>query len=187
MTYQGMELISMTEEAIPTAAIADRPERVEFRSFFQREYPRLVRALVATTGNVADAEEAVQEAMARTFERWGRVASRGAPTGYVYVTAVNAHRRSRRRLARLLFGRHEESASVGSDGVDDLVRRDLLLRGLASLPPGERDALLMVGWLGMDAAEVGEVLHIKPASVRSRVHRARQHLATIREEVTKDD
>ena len=176
----------MTAEELPTAALAERTEAAGFHSFFQREYPRLVRALTATTGNLADAEEAVQEAMARTYERWGRVARRGDPTGYVYVTAVNAHRRSRRRLTRLVFGRSDEAAAGGSDGVAELVQRDLLLRGLRSLSAGERHALLLVAWLGMDAAAAGEALHIKPASVRSRIHRARERLEKMREEVKSD-
>lgn len=162
-----------------------RPAETEFPAFFRQEYPRLVRALVPTTGNLTDAEEAVQEAMARAYERWGRVTGRGSPAGYVYVTAVNVHRRSRRRLSRFLFGGHDEPVASGDD-IEDLLRRDLLLRGLTALPQGERDALLMVGWLGMDAAEAGEVLQIKPASVRSRVHRARAHLEKTREEVTND-
>lgn len=148
---------------------------LQFQSFFESEYPRLVRAVLPTAGSRADAEEAVQEAMARTYERWNRVRDLRSPAGYVYVTAINFHRRSRRRLSRILLGQREDSAQAG-DPTESVLERDGLLRALAALPQGERDALLLVGWLGMDSEEASEVLKIKPASVRSRIHRARETL-----------
>ena len=35
---------------------------------------------------------------------------------------------------------------------------------------------MLVDWLGMSSEEAGRILHIEPASVRSRVHRARKEL-----------
>jgi len=145
----------------------------EFQPFFEREFAQLVRALVPTTASVGDAEEAVQEAMVRAYERWDRVSTLQSPAGYVYVTAINVHRRSRRRLGRLLFGRQVDVEASDAGLIDDFLERDLLVSRLALLPQANRDALLLVGWLGLGAAEAGEILKIKPASVRSRVHRAR--------------
>jgi RNA polymerase sigma-70 factor (ECF subfamily) len=47
------------------------------------------------------------------------------------------------------------------------------MRALMSLPPGQRQALVLTEWLGLDSAEAGRVLGIRPSSVRARIHRAR--------------
>jgi RNA polymerase sigma-70 factor (ECF subfamily) len=49
---------------------------------------------------------------------------------------------------------------------------------LATLPRGQREAVLLVEWSGLDAREVGQILGIAPSSVRSRVHRAKASLAS---------
>jgi len=57
-----------------------------FADFFAEGYPRLVRALLPATGDLASAEEAAQEAMTRAFARWGRVGRLDSPLGYAYVS-----------------------------------------------------------------------------------------------------
>lgn len=138
--------------------------------FFRDAYPDLVRALAATTREVAAAEELVQEAMARAFTRWSRVATMKSPTGYVYVIAVNLHRRQLRR-AKLLRTFHLPEPF--EDPMQDATVRTDLLAAVAQLPPGQRDALLLVEWLGIDVATASQLLRIKPSSVRARTHRAR--------------
>ena len=49
---------------------------------------------------------------------------------------------------------------------------------LASLPRTQREALMLVEWLGYSAEEAGSILGARPSSVRGRLHRAR---ATLRE------
>jgi RNA polymerase sigma-70 factor (ECF subfamily) len=53
-----------------------------------------------------------------------------------------------------------------------------VLELLRTLPLEQREALVLVGWMGMSAAEAAGVLGIEGASVRGRLHRAR---ATLRE------
>jgi RNA polymerase sigma factor (sigma-70 family) len=119
------------------------------------------------TGDRAEAEDLAQEAMSRVFERWHRVAGMDSPAGYAYRVAVNLHRRH--------FRRAEPSAELrASAGPEELVEsRDEVLRVLASLSLEQREALVLVEWLGLDAEEAGRVLGIDAASVRGRIHRAR--------------
>lgn len=72
---------------------------VEFVAFFREEYPRLVRAALLLTGSPQEAEDLAQEALSRAFERWDQVGAMDSPTGYVYRTAMNLHRKWLRRLA----------------------------------------------------------------------------------------
>ena len=166
------------------AMLDSEPPRVDsddgsFAEFFADAYPRLARALLPVTGDLGLAEEAAQEAMTRVFTRWGRVSRLDSPVGYAYVVAVNVHRRrSRRRW--LPFSR--ETADPNADPARQVVGRDQVVRALSSLPEGERDALLLVSFLGLSSEEAAAALKIKPASVRSRVHRARASLMKLKEE-----
>lgn len=149
-----------------------------FAEFFEREYPRLVQSLMPAAQDLGIAEEAAQEAMTRVFERWSRVSEMAAPVGYAYVIGVNFTRRRFRR----------PWTPIGRGAIDpqpDLARevagRDHLRSAIADLPQGERDALLLVSFLGLSAEEAGRALEIKPASVRSRLHRARTSLQAFKE------
>ena len=150
-----------------------------FSGFFAEAYPQLARALLAVTGDLGLAEEAAQEAMTRVFARWGRVSRLDSPLGYAYVVAVNVHRR-RFRHRWTPFGR--ETADPRADPAGRVAGRDRVVRALAALPQGERDALLLVSFLGLGSEEAAEALKIRPSSVRSRVHRARAALHELKEE-----
>jgi len=49
-------------------------------------------------------------------------------------------------------------------------------RALAKISAREREALVLVDWLQMNADEAGKVLGIKASSVRVRLHRGRASL-----------
>src|SRR4051794_5536830 len=63
--------------------------------------PALLRLAYTLTGNTADAEDVVQEALARALPRWERISRVDDPDAYVRRMVVNAHpswwRRFRRR------------------------------------------------------------------------------------------
>lgn len=146
----------------------------DFESFFRAEYRSLCQALLLLVGDALEAEEIAQETMTRVLERWDRVGSMDSPTGYAYRTALNLQRKRIRRLA--VRGKRRLApvpvADIGPDAGD---RQDVR-RALASLPEGQRAALIFVDWLDMDTEEAARALGIEPASVRVRLHRARSSL-----------
>jgi RNA polymerase sigma-70 factor, ECF subfamily len=165
------------------AALGDVAEAVGFEEFFHAQYPGLVRALYLLTGDQDEAEDLAQATMARVYERWDRVRATESPAGYVYRAAVNLHRQRRRHLAvrarrLLVLAVHAESAQPSGLGA-----RLELADAIASLPAGQRQAFLLVEWLGMSAGEAARILRIAPASVRTRIHRAR---AALRERLGED-
>ena len=125
-------------------------------------------------GDPAAAEDLAQEAFARTFERWGRVRTMQSPAGYVYRTAVNLQRKRLRRLAVALRRQPDQRSSPDPAAV--ATAHADVLAAVRSLPRSQREALMLVEWLGMDAAEAGRWLRIDPGSVRTRLHRARNSL-----------
>lgn len=147
--------------------------RQDFGEFFSREYSRLARACLLLTGNAAEAEDLAQEAFVRVLGRWDEVASMESPDGYLFRTALNLNRKRLRGLAvRARRLRH----SVPRDELDVAEDRLDVLRAVAALPRGQREALVLVEWLDLDIREVAQILGIATASVRGRLHRARSTL-----------
>jgi RNA polymerase sigma factor (sigma-70 family) len=155
------------------AEVGAASEREDFGQFVAAEGTRLVRACLLLTGNVADAEDLAQEALSRVLERWSDVSLMESPAGYLYRTAMNLNRTRLRRLsvaARRFFDREQnDDLSIAEDRLD-------ILREVAALPHQQREALVLVEWLGYTAEEAGSLLGIKGVSVRARLHRARAGL-----------
>ncbi len=154
------------------SAVPDQvAQRLEFEEFFRAEYPGLVRAFFVLTADRAEAEELAQEAMARAYERWEAMKS---PAGYLYRIGVNLNRHRLRHLAvraRRLLAMSRDAQSEQAPGI----RREIA-EAIASLSRGQREAFMLVEWLGLNVEETGRLLGIAPASVRSRVHRAKAAL-----------
>jgi RNA polymerase sigma factor (sigma-70 family) len=158
----------------PTRAAARTAEGLEFEEFFRAEFPEIVRALFLLVPDRQEAEELAQEAMARAYERWDRVRVMASPTGYVYRTAVNLNRRRLRHLA--VRARRSIVLGARTEAVPPPETAPELAEAIASLSAGQREAFLLVEWVGMSSEEAGRILRIAPASVRSRVHRAKDAL-----------
>ncbi|HVM11287.1 MAG TPA: SigE family RNA polymerase sigma factor [Actinomycetota bacterium] len=153
-----------------------------FEDFFEAEHVRLARALYLLTGSAAEADELSQEAMVRVYERWDRVRQMDSPQGYLFRTAMNLHRSRVRWLASR--ARHILQPSASPDPAEVVQNRDSVARALASLPTGQRGAVVLVEWLGMGAQEAATALGIKPVSVRARLSRAK---AALRETLEDQD
>jgi RNA polymerase sigma-70 factor (ECF subfamily) len=155
-----------------------------FEDFFDAHYERLLRVLYLSTGDRHEAEDLTQDAFVRVYERWPRVGRLENPAGYLYRVALNAHRSRLRRMriaaAKALHFRQEPPADP-EDAADDRVS---VRRALATLPAGQREAVVLVEWLGLTDAEAGRVLGLSPGAVRTRLHRAR---TALRDQLRGDD
>jgi DNA-directed RNA polymerase specialized sigma24 family protein len=71
-------------------------ERVEpwarFDTFFHEEHERLFKALYFVTGDRHDAEELMQDAFLRLWERWEEIDRIEDLTAYLYRVALNGFR-----------------------------------------------------------------------------------------------
>ena len=148
-----------------------RHDRPDFESFFQAEYPRLLRALYLVCGSRYEAEELAQDAFVRAYERWTLVLRADNRAGYVYRIAINLYRSKLRRAARAAKRAVERQPEP--DAVEALAHRDAIGRALSALSAGQREAVVMVEWLGMTDDEAAALLGISPITVRVRIHRAK--------------
>ena len=131
---------------------------VDFTAFFGAEYERLFQCLYLLCGNKADAEDLAQETMARAFERWDRVRAAETPTGYVFQIGFNLHRSMLRRARRALKG--GDRVAVRAEPNLGQTRLEVL-EALSSLPAAQRQALVLVEWLGFSASARLVTRHIR--------------------------
>jgi RNA polymerase sigma-70 factor (ECF subfamily) len=148
-------------------------EQADFTDFFRAEYEHLLRAMYLVTGNRDEAEELAQDAFVKACERWDRVRGMDNPIGYLYRTAVNAHRSS---LRRVRASARRALSLQPSDPISKTDDRDRIRRALATLPANQREAVVLVEWVGLSDVEAGHALGISPGAVRVRISRARTSL-----------
>jgi len=156
------------------------PLDTSFESFFEAQQATLYRRLCLLTGNGTEAEELMQDAFLKLWERWDRVATMVDPEGYLYRTALNLFRKRYRRatlaVRRAVKAAPPEDAFVGSD------RRTAVSAALATLTPRQRAALVLTQLLGFSSDEAGELLHIRPPTVRALATQGRAALKATMED-----
>jgi RNA polymerase sigma factor (sigma-70 family) len=147
-----------------------------FERFFEAEHSRLFGTLCLVTGNRAEAEEIMQDAFLRLWERWDRVSGLDDPTGYLYRTAMNVFRNRYRRAVLAL----KRTAHVGTaeDVFDTIESRDAVVRALRDLSPDQRAAVVLTNYVGLTSEEAGKALGIRASTVRTLATRARAAMRT---------
>jgi RNA polymerase sigma-70 factor, ECF subfamily len=142
---------------------------------------RLYRAAWALCGSRSDAEDLVQETFALVLAKPRRLRAED-DLGYLLQALRNTFLTSRRAAARRIVA---VEAPAGFEPVDRspagrpdeaLAARDVFAQ-IAALPAPFRDALVAVDVVGLRYAEAARLLDVKEATIASRVHRARLHVA----------
>jgi RNA polymerase sigma-70 factor, ECF subfamily len=142
-----------------------------FEEFFRAEYARLFRSLCLVTGSKDEADEVSQSAFLKLLERWDRVGSMDDPTGFLYRTAMNEFRSRYRSAARAM--KRAVTSTRQDDAFAAVEDRDVVIQALRTLIPQQRAAVVLTALLGYSSEEVGEMLGMKPATVRTLSSRAR--------------
>jgi RNA polymerase sigma factor (sigma-70 family) len=166
------ELSANATETLPGERLLD------FESFFLEHQDPLFRALWLVTRNRHEAEEIMQEAFLRLWERWSTARN---PEAYLYRTAMNVFRsRLRRAAVALRKGVH---TLPGDDQLAEVESRASVIRALAPLPARQRAAVVLMDVLGLSSEQAGEALGIRPVTVRVLAARGR---ATLKEALDED-
>jgi len=131
----------------------------------------LVRQLFAYTGDVATAQDVVQEAFARALARWERVGRYDDPVAWLRRVAWNLATSRWRRL-RGAAGNIPDRAVAGP-GPD----RVALVAALSRLPATHRRAVVLHYLGDLATAEIARQEGVAESTVRVWLHRGRIALA----------
>jgi RNA polymerase sigma-70 factor (sigma-E family) len=143
---------------------------VTFDGLYADRYGAMVRLAYLMVGDNAVAEELVQDAFARVHQRWAKVDNPGA---YLHVAVLNTARNEvRRRSRRQRPVGPQPDAHVDEANVE-------LLDALRALSERQRAAVVLRFYEGRSEAEIAELLHVRPGTVKSLVHRALDRLREV--------
>jgi RNA polymerase sigma-70 factor (sigma-E family) len=141
-----------------------------FEEFAAGTLPAFLRFGYVLTGSPEEAEDLVQEALAKSLRRWRRV-SADDPVAYVRKVMVNTHlTRWRRWGARVQVGGVPELVADDA-GLTRSQEWDTLRRALAQLPTRQRTVLVLRYLEDLPDVAIAALLGCQPATVRSQASR----------------
>jgi RNA polymerase sigma-70 factor (ECF subfamily) len=169
-------------------------ERDAFRVLVERHSQNVFRLAYRMTGNQHDAEEVVQEAFLRAYQKLGQFAARANFGTWVYRIAAN-YAIDRLRQRNKEESRREMPNSEKREGIEDdpMMRvadeaptperltqsvelRKQMEQALAALSHAERTAFVMRHWEGCGIEEIAAVLESNSSAAKNTVFRAVQKL-----------
>jgi RNA polymerase sigma-70 factor, ECF subfamily len=137
----------------------------DFEVLFAEEHERLYRGLLFITGSRSDAEELMQDAFLKLWERWDRIESIDDPVAYLFRIALNGSRMRARRATRL--SRKLLLLPGGdADPFEHVEAREDLRMLLRDIPGRQRAALVLTEVFGYTSEQVGEIMRIRAGTVR---------------------
>lgn len=146
------------------------PER-DFEQFVAAHGTGLLRLAVLLTGSRGDAEDLLQDALERAYRKWSRVQRADHPLAYVkqLLTRRAVDRRRVRRVQEVPLPSAYDAQSP--EPAEATHVRDTLLRGLASLPPRQRAAVVLRHCEDLSEADVARLLDCSVGNVKSQTSR----------------
>jgi len=154
----------------------DQGERVgdDFASYVAARGDALLRLAFVLTGNAADAQDVVQDALSRVLPRWDRIAKADNVDAYVRRMVVNAHISWWRRFRR----RESPVEQVHDSTVPAPVGDVGLWAACAALPRDQRVAVVLRFYEDLSYAQIASLTGCAEATARSRVFRGLAALRT---------
>jgi RNA polymerase sigma-70 factor, ECF subfamily len=146
-----------------------------FEEFYSSVVGRLLGQLFPVTGDLHEAEEVVQEALARAAVRWTRLRDYDVPEAWVRRVAMNLaadRARSLRRQASAIV-RLSPPPEVPAVSVQALA----LAEALRTLPIRQRQVIVLHYLVDQSVEEVARTLAIPDGTVKSLLARGRKALA----------
>ena len=142
-------------------------ESASWEALYEREYPRLLRALLAIGGDEGAAEDAVQEAFVRGYKQG--LGSLERPGAWLLVVATRVLFRDRRR--RITDVAVETLPSVRNE-IDFAVERADLLSALRQLPERQRAVVVARYYYDQSYAQIATAFGIKSGTVGATLSQA---------------
>jgi RNA polymerase sigma-70 factor, ECF subfamily len=159
---------------------------VEFDRLYEQNVSQMIGQVTLLTSDLGAAQDAVQEAWVKAWLRWDKIGAYDNPVAWVRRVAMNTAVSRWRRTRRLV----SSSGSSGSDGsgrstdtAPAVLQQDVgqlvdLQRALARLPAAARRVVVLHYLVGLSVDEIAAELGIPSGTVKSRLSRARDSLAT---------
>ncbi len=160
-----------------TRAMDAGAKAASFDAFYAGTSRRVLHQMYAMTGNPADAQDLVQEAYARGWQRWSSVSTYDDPEAWVRTVAwrlaASRWRKTKNGVVALL--RHGPPPDTPEPSVDNVA----LVAALKRIPDVQRRAIVLHHLGGLSVAEVALETSSPESTVKARLTRGRAALAEL--------
>lgn len=148
---------------------------MEVQDLYAKFHKELLVYCKAMTKSSASAEDLVQETYLRSFTHWEDIEdlSTGQCRAWLYKTARNLYIDQVRKQSRETPAAEETLALASFE--EDLTQA-AVAQLIGRLPDTERALFTMRYFEGYHSRELGEMFHLPPATVRSRLASAKRRL-----------
>jgi RNA polymerase sigma-70 factor (ECF subfamily) len=143
---------------------------------------RLYRAAWALCGSREDAEDLVQDTFAQVLRK-PRLLRSDDDLGYLLRVLRNTFISQRRTAARRVRTTSlpddlDLVADPSATSPEGVIETQELFAAIAALPDDFRDALVAIDIAGLSYGEAARALRVREATITTRLHRARQRVAS---------
>jgi RNA polymerase sigma-70 factor (ECF subfamily) len=156
------------------APIAGGPTLSDFDAFYAATAPSIVRQMHAFTGDLAEAQDCVQEAYARAWQRWPRLREYDVPAAWVRQVACRlaVSRFRRAQVGRGLLPRTQVVPALDPNRV-------ALIAALKQIPEAQRLAIVLHHVADLTVEQVATETGVPVGTVKARLSRGRAALALL--------
>jgi RNA polymerase sigma-70 factor, ECF subfamily len=161
-----------------------------FGLLVRRYQDRLYSTILRLVGGPEDAQDVLQDAFVRAFEKLDQFHGESSFYTWIYRIAVNLALSGHRKRKQRRFSRAPESGKgiLGEEPADEspetdpsfalerVEREAIVEAALAALAPEQRAVVVLKDFDGRRYEEISTLLAIPIGTVRSRLHRARCEL-----------
>ena len=195
---------SKTSDQTLVEKVKDRDQEA-FAELVNRYENRCYRLAVKLTGNEMDAEEVLQDVFLNVYHKIDTFRGDSAFSSWIYRITVNTsymklreRKRVRSQQTSLSLedlspvyksGEHYGVTDWSGEHDDPILDKELsevLENSIAQLPEGYREVFVMRDMEGLSNNEVGKIMDLTVAAVKSRLHRSRMFLRNSLSDYLKD-
>ncbi len=177
----------MTGLAVSSSPPRVPPGRDPVTGLFEVYGGRILGLSLKLCGHRHDAEDVVQETFIQAHRKWSQFQGRSDPGTWLFTIAARLCAKRIRSRSRRAMPAFSELAPFGDTTVADVragadsplerqITREAIEgvgRAIVRLPPAFRLPLVLKDIVELPVAGVAEILGLRPATVKTRVHRAR--------------
>jgi RNA polymerase sigma-70 factor (ECF subfamily) len=151
------------------------PTAVDLDELYHASYRRLVVQIYAICGDVAEAEDAVQDAFVTALRKRSQLARVDNPEAWVRVVALNRVRRGWRHSS--VVRRYQAKVPGPQGHVEVGPEHVAIVTALGEVDADQREAVVLHYLADLPVADVAAQLGVPEGTVKSRLSRARERLA----------
>ena len=179
--------IHLTEVLVAQAALDSVPAEWDAEqavtAMYSTHYRSLVRLAALLVRDVATAEEVVQDSFIAMHGAWRRLRDNDKALSYLRQSVVNRSRSVLRH--RVVVDRNAPKPAPDMPSTEQnaltLLERTQVVAALRSLPPRQREALVLRYYGGLSEAQIATTMGISRGAVKSHTARAIASLRTVLE------